>query len=79
MLSEWAMTVSAPPPKKVLCGELTLGKCRKSGQQKYFKDILRQKLTLCSINCYNFEDIAKERPEWRATISKGCKYFKEDR
>lgn len=47
--------------------------------EKLFKDTIKQNLTSCIINIDNFKDIVKDRPEWRSTISEGCKCFEDNR
>ncbi|KAM7152028.1 N-acetylgalactosamine kinase isoform 3-T3 [Macrochelys suwanniensis] len=60
-----------------LATKMKLGKSRKSGQCRHFKDTLRQNFNSCSINIDRFEDRAKDRPKCRATINKCCKLFEK--
>lgn len=50
-----------------------------AGRVVNIKDTRKQNLNSCATNIDNLEDKAKNRPEWRATINKGCKPVGKDR
>ena len=61
-------------PKKVVCGELQIGKRSQGDQKKRLKDTLKISLKDFSISPVSWEQqIALNRAKWRCLIRKGSK------
>ena len=59
-------------PKKILCGELQVGKCSHGGQKKRYKDTLKASLKDFNIPTESWEQIAQDRTKWRGLIKRGA-------
>ena len=55
-------------PKKILHGELQVGKCSHGGQKKRYKDTLKASLKDFNIPTESWEQIAQDRTKWRGLI-----------
>ena len=66
-------------PKQVFYSQLKEGKRIRGGQKKRYKDVLKANMKKCNIDFNNWEDIAKDRPLWRATIRVGATTFETKR
>ena len=53
-------------PKKILYGELQVGKRSHGGQKKRYKDTLKASLKDFNIPTESWEQIAQDRTKWRA-------------
>ena len=61
-------------PKKILCGELQVGKSSHGGQKQY-KDTLKASLKDFNIPTESWEQIAHDWAKWRGLIRRGeCEY-----
>ena len=58
-------------PKKILYGELQVGKRSHGGQKKRYKDTLKASLKDFNIPTESWEQIAQDRTKWRGLIKKG--------
>ena len=58
-------------PKKILYGELQVGKRSHDGQKKRYKDTLKASLKDFNIPTESWEQIAQDRTKWRGLIKKG--------
>ena len=58
-------------PKKILYGELEMGKRSHSGQKKRYKDTLKASLKDFNIQTELWEQIAQDRAKWRGLIRRG--------
>ena len=63
-------------PKKILYGELQVGKCSYGGQKKRYKDTLKASLKDFSIPTESWEQIAQDRTKWRGFIRRGAGEYK---
>ena len=65
----WTSHVTRMPdeslPKKILCGELLVGKRSHGSQKKWYKDILKASLKDFNIPTESWEQIAQDRAKWR--------------
>ena len=59
-------------PKKILYGELEMGKRSHGGQKKRYKDTLKASLKNFNIPTESWEQIAQERAKWRDLIRRGA-------
>ena len=66
-------------PKQLLYGELAEGTRSRGGQKKSFKDTLKHNFKMFHIDAENWEAVAADRPQWRASISNGHAYFEHAR
>ena len=62
-------------PKKILYGELQVGKRSHGGQKKRYKDTLKASLKDFNIPTESWEQTAQDRTNWRGLIKRGaCEY-----
>ena len=66
-------------PKKILYGELQVGKRSQGGQKKRYKDTLKASLKDFNIPTESWEQIAKDRTEWRGLIKRGTGEYEAKR
>ena len=66
-------------PKKILFGELEVGKRSHSGQQKPYKDTLKAFLKDFNIPTESWEQIAQDRTMWRGLIKRGAGEYEAKR
>ena len=59
-------------PKKILCGELQVGKRFHGGQKKRYKDTLKASLKDFNIPAESWEQTAQDRTKWRGFIRRGA-------
>ena len=59
-------------PKKILHGELQVGKCSHGGQKKRYKDTRKASLKNFNIPTESWEQIAQDRAKWRGLIRRGA-------
>ena len=59
-------------PKKILYGELQVGKSSHDGQKKPYKDTLKASLKDFNIPTESWEQIAQDRKKWRGLIKRGA-------
>ena len=59
-------------PKKILYGELEMGKRSHGGQKKRYKDTLKASFKDFNIPTESWEQIAQNRAKWRGLIRKGA-------
>ena len=59
-------------PKKVLYGELQVGKRSHGGWKKRYKDTLKASLKDFNIPTESWEQIAQDQTKWRGLISRGA-------
>ena len=59
-------------PKKILYGELQVGKRSHGGQKKRYKDIFKASLQDFNIPTESWEQIAQDRTKWRGLIKRGA-------
>ena len=57
-------------PKKILCGELQVGKGSHGGQKKRYKDTLKASLKDFNIPTESWEQIAQDPAKWKGLIKK---------
>ena len=65
-------------PKKILYGELQVGKHSHGGQKRY-KDTLKASLKDFNIPTESWEQIAQDRTKWRGLIKRGAGKYKAKR
>ena len=58
-------------PKKILYGELQVGKRSHGGQKKRYKDTLKASLKDFNIPTKSWEQVAQDRTKWRGPIKIG--------
>ena len=58
-------------PKKILYGELQVGKHSHGGQKKRYKDTLKASLKDFNIPTESWEQIAQDRTKWRGLMKRG--------
>jgi len=58
-------------PKQLLYGELSAGKRKVGGQKKRYKDNMKASLRKMGLHTDTWEDVAPNRPAWRAAVNKG--------
>ena len=66
-------------PKKVLYGELQVGKRSHGGQKKQYKDTLKASLKDFNIPIELWKQIAQDRTKWRGLIKKGAGEYEAKR
>ena len=66
-------------PKKILYGELEMGKRSHGGQKKRYKDILKASLKDFNIPTESWEQIAQDRAKWRDLIRRGASEYEAKR
>ena len=59
-------------PKKILCGELEMGKRSHWGQKKRYDDTLKASLKDFNIPTGSWEQIAHDRAKWRGLFRRGA-------
>ena len=59
-------------PKKILCGELQVGKRPHGGQKKRYKDTLKTFFKDFNIQTELLVQIAQDRANWRGLIRRGA-------
>ena len=62
-------------PKKILYGELEMGKRSHGGQKKRYKDTLKASLKDFNIPTESWEQIAQDRAKWRGLIRRGASEY----
>ena len=75
----WAGHVTRMPeerlPKKILYGELGMGKHSYGGQKKRYEDTLKASLKGFNIPTKSWEQIAQDRAKWRGLIRKSASEY----
>ena len=66
-------------PKKILYGELQVGKRSHGGQKKRYKDTLKVSLKDFNILTESWKQIAQDRTKWRGLIKRGAGEYKAKR
>ena len=66
-------------PKKVLYGELQVGKRSQGGQRKRYKDTLKASLKNFDIPIGSCEQTAQMRSKWRGLFNKGAALYDKKR
>jgi hypothetical protein len=66
-------------PKRLLYGELTVGKRSLGRPKKRYKDTLKEALKNCDITHTTWEQRAQNRPEWRSLVRQGVSRYEEQR
>ena len=66
-------------PKAVFYSELCQGKRDRGAPRKRYKDQLKRQLNQADINSSEWEQLAENRSEWRATIKSSSGNFEKDR
>ena len=66
-------------PKKILYGELEMGKRSHGGQRKWCKDTLKASLKDFNIPTESWEQIAQDRVKWRGLIRRGASEYEAKR
>ena len=66
-------------PKKILYGELEMGKRSHGGQKKRYKDTLKASLKDFNIPTESWEQIAQNRAKWRGLIRRGASEYEARR
>ena len=66
-------------PKKILYGELEMGKGSHGGQKKRYKDTLKASLKDFNIPTELWEQIAQDRAKWRGLIRRGASEYEAKR
>ena len=66
-------------PKKILDGELQVGKRSHGGQTKRYKDTLKASLKDFNIPTELWEQIAQDRTKWRGLIKRGAGEYEAKR
>ena len=59
-------------PKKILYGELQIGKCSHGGQMKRYKDTLKASLKDFNIPTESWEQIVQDRTKWRGLVRRSA-------
>ena len=62
-------------PKKILYGELEMGKRSHGGQKMRYKDTLKASLKDFNIPTESWEQIAQDRAKWRGLIRRGASEY----
>ena len=62
-------------PKKLIFGELKVGKWSQGGQRKRYKKTLKVSLKSCGIIHNTWEDAAQNRSRWRSSVRSGVEQF----
>ena len=58
-------------PKKILYGELAVGKRRRGGQKLRYKDVAKRHLKAMDLDVDSWEDQAADRGRWRSSLYNG--------
>ena len=66
-------------PKKILYGELQVGKRSHGGQKKRYKDTLKASLKDFNIPTESWEQIAQDCTKWRGLIKRGAGEYEAKR
>ena len=66
-------------PKKILYGEIEMGKRSHGGQKKRYKDTLKASLKDFNIPTESWEQIAQDRAKWRSLIRRGASEYEAKR
>ena len=66
-------------PKKILYGELEMGKSSHGGQKKRYKDTLKASLKDFNIPTESLEQIEQDRAKWRGLIRRGTGEYEAKR
>ena len=66
-------------PKKILYGELQVGKRSHGDQKTRYKDILKASLKDFNIPTESWEQIATDRTKWRGLIRRGAREYEANR
>ena len=66
-------------PKKILYGELEMGKRSHGGQKKRYKDTLKASLKDFNIPIESWEQVAQDQSKWRGLIRKGASEYEAKR
>ena len=66
-------------PKKILYGELQVGKRSHGDQKKQYKDTLKASLKDINIPTESWEQIAQDRTKWRGLLRKGAGEYEAKR
>ena len=66
-------------PKKILYGELEMGKRSHGRQKKRYKDTLKASLKDFNIPTESWEQIAQDRAKWRGLIRRGASEYEAKR
>ena len=66
-------------PKKILYGELPVGKRSHGGQKKQYKDTPKASLKDFSIPTKSWEQTAQDRTKWRGLIKRGAGEYEAKR
>ena len=66
-------------PKRLLYGELTVGKRPLGRPKKRYKDTLKEALKKCDIPHSTWEQRAQNRVEWRSLVKQGVTHYEEQR
>ena len=73
---KWTGHVTRMPderlPKKILYGELQVGRRSHGGQKKRYKDSLKASLKDFNVQTMSWEQIAQDRAKWRGLIRRGA-------
>ena len=66
-------------PKKIVCGELEMGKHCHGGQKKWYKDTLKASLKDFNIPAESWEQIAQDWAKWRGLLRTGASEYEAKR
>ena len=66
-------------PKKILYGELEMGKRSHGGQKKRYKNTLKASLKDFNIPTESWEQTAQDREKWRGLIRRGASEYEAKR
>ena len=66
-------------PKKILYGELEMGKCSHGGQKMRYKDTLKASLKDFNIPTESWKRIAQDRAKWQILIRRGTSEYEAKR
>ena len=66
-------------PKQLFYSELSEGHRSRGRPKLRFKDTLKKSLQKCSIDSIHWENVAKNRPQWRKAIHKGADAYEAAR
>ena len=82
-LLRWTGHVTRMPeerlPKKILYGELEMGKRSHDGQKKRYKNTLKASLKDFNIPTESWEQIAQDRAKWRVLLRRGASEYEAKR
>ena len=68
-----------PVPKRMLCGELSIGSRCRGGRRKRFKDQLKKTLVNSNLDVDTWETVALDRSAWRSSTKSGVHEFELSR